>query len=81
MPVQVYTYKFFDIGLLLFDCLSNNKIVDLSELKVIPDNKNKYDKELKFGSGHLKKILIEKEKMVLTSIFSFSHNVFKKPLS
>ena len=32
-----------------------------------------------FGEG--KKTLLEKEKMLVTNIFSFFHNVFKSPLS
>ena len=53
--------------------LPNDKIIDWSKLKVFADDKLNLAKRM-IG---LKKLL-EKEKMLVTSIFSFSLNVFKR---
>ena len=66
---------------LVINSLPNNKILDQSEFKAFADDKiilfsrnwNSFREEWK--------TLWEKEKMLVTSIFSFSHNVFKRPLS
>ena len=57
----------------------SNSIIVQSDLKDSADDKINVTQELNFlGEG--KKILWEKEKMLVTSIFSFSHNVFKSLL-
>ena len=62
----------------MFNSLPNHKILDSSEIKAFADDKIKVNENLKFGLGRIKNIL-EKEKMLATSISSFSHNVFKSP--
>ena len=58
-------------------CYQNDKILDLSISKAFADdNLNVYQK-LKFTLGSVENIVGKKEKMLVTSIFSFSHNVFK----
>ena len=60
--------------------LPNNKILDWAKLKAFADNKiNVNEKKFKFVLGGVE-TLWEKEKMLGISIFSFSHNVFKRPL-
>ena len=54
----------------------NDKILDCSKLKVFADEKNKSDTKIESLFWEEKKTLWEKEKMLVTSIFSFSHNVF-----
>ena len=59
--------------------LPNDKIFDLSKFKAFADdNLNVYQK-LKFALGRVANI-VGKEKMLVTSIFSFSHNVSKRPI-
>ena len=55
--------------------LPNVKILDLSRLKALAYDKINVVQELKFGVGRVESIA-EKEKMLVTSIFSFSHKVF-----
>ena len=62
---------------LLFNSLPNNIFLDWSKLKAFADDKMKVTKKMKFVSKWWK-ILRKKEKMLVTSIFSFSHNIFKK---
>ena len=62
----------------VFNPLPSNKIVDCFKLKEFADNKTNIDEKLKFGFGKVE-TLWEKEKMLVTSIFSFSH-VYKKLL-
>ena len=52
-------------------------ILDLSKLKAFADEKVNMNEKLKFVLG---KTLWQKEKMLVTSIFSFSYNVFKSLL-
>ena len=63
-----------------FNSLPNDKITDWFKVKALADDKSNANKKSKFGLGSWK-ILREKEKMLVTSIFSFFHNVFKMPLS
>ena len=59
--------------------LPNDKILDLSKVKAFAaDNLNVYQK-LKFALGRVETI-VGKGENAGTSIFSFSHNVFKRPL-
>ena len=62
-----------------FNSLPNNKILDRSKSKVFADNKINVTKRLKFILGRAENI-VEKEKMLVTSIFSFSYNVSKRLL-
>ena len=61
-----------------FNSLPKDKNLDQSNLKAFADNKRDMTKKLKFVLSKVKKeTLWEKEKMLVTSIFSFLHNVFK----
>ena len=60
-----------------FNSLLNDKNSDWSKLKVFAENKINVTEKLKFVSGTVENI-VGKEKMLVTSIFSFSHNVFKR---
>ena len=60
----------------LFKPLPNNKIWDLSKLEALADDKINVIEKLKIVIGRVK-TMWEKEKMLVTSIFSFSHNVGK----
>ena len=59
--------------------LLNDKIQDWSKLKAPADNKIKATEESKFVLQRVE-TLYEKEKMLVISIFSFTHNVFNRPL-
>ena len=61
----------------MLNSLPNDKILDCSKLKTFADDKIYVTEKVKFVLGTIKKTLWEKEKMLVTSIFSFSHNVFK----
>ena len=61
----------------MVNSLLNDKFVDLSKLKAFADKKINVTQKLKISLGRGEKTLWEKEKMLGTSIFSFSHNVFK----
>ena len=67
----------------LANFLANNEILDLNEMKVFADNKIKKKKnqknEICFMKG--RKLCGDKQKMLVTSTFFFSHNVFKRVLS
>ena len=56
-----------------------NDILDWSKLKAFTNDKINLTENFKFGLGRVENI-VEKEKMLVTRIFSFSHNVFKSPL-
>ena len=60
--------------------LPHKKILDWSKMKAFTDNKIKVTEKLK-SVWEGQKTLWEKEKMLVTSIFSFSHSVFKRLLS
>ena len=49
-----------------------------SKLKAFADSKINVTKKLKFLLERIENIMWEMEKMLVTSIFSFSHNVFKR---
>ena len=57
--------------------LPDGKILDLSKLKAFADVNLNVNQKLKIGLGRVK-TLLEKEKMLVINIFSFSHNVFKR---
>ena len=59
-----------------FNLLPNDKILDSSKLKAFVDDKINASEKLKF-CWEGKKILWEKEKMLLSSIFSFSPQFFQ----
>ena len=62
-----------------FIFLPNDKILDRSNLKAFAEDEINVTEKLKlFWEGQ--KTLWKKEKMLVTSIFSFPHSVFKKLL-
>ena len=64
------------LGILLeLNSLPNDEILDQSKFNAFADDKIDVTKESKFVLGRVE-TLWEKEKMLVTSIFSFSHNVF-----
>ena len=63
-------------NVLFHNSLPNDKILDWSKLKVFADNKIKVLKMMIFVFDRVENT-VGKEKMLVTSIFSFSHNVFK----
>ena len=64
----------------LFNSLPNDKFLDWSKVKALADVKINVTEKQKFVLVRAEKI-IGKEKMLVVSIFSFSHYVFKGPLS
>ena len=56
--------------------LPNNKILGLPKLKAFADDKINVTQKLKFALGRGRKHCGKRKKMLVTSIFSFSHNVF-----
>ena len=65
-----------------FNSLPIDKFLDLFKLKEIKDDKTKKkcDRKIAIYFGKDIKTLWEKEKMLVTSIFFFSYNVFKRLL-
>ena len=61
--------------------LLNDNFLDRSILKASADDKINVNENFDFVLGRVENIVGEKEKMLITSIFSFSHNVFKWLLS
>ena len=59
--------------------LPNDKFLDWSKLNAFADDKINFKLKTKFLGG-CEKTLRGKEKMLVTSIFSFCHYVFKKLL-
>ena len=57
--------------------LQKDNILDWSKLKAFADDKIKVLKMMIFVFYMVENI-VEKEKMLATSIFSYSHNVFKE---
>ena len=57
--------------------LQNDKILDQSKLKAFADDKLKVIQMAKFVLGKIENT-VEKKKMLVTSIFFSSHNVFKR---
>ena len=58
--------------------LPKDKIFDLSKLKAVADDKSNVTKIMIYVFSRAENI-VGKEKMLVTSIFSFSYNVFKRP--
>ena len=67
--------------LLFFNPIPNDKILNQSKLKAFADSKMNLTKKLKFAFEKVENIVGKKEKMLVTSIFSFSNNVFKRLLT
>ena len=68
-----------------FNSLPNNKTLHWSKLKAFADDKINVNENLKFGLGKVEnifflKFVVKRKKMLVTSIFSFSQNVFKSLL-
>ena len=61
----------------LLNSFPNDRLLSLSKFKPFADDKITVTKKLKFVLGRVK-TLWEKEKMLVTSIFSFSHDFFEK---
>ena len=72
-------HKFFDCATFkLSNSLPHDKFLDWFKLKA--KDKINVSENLKFALGGVENI-VEKEKMLVTSIFSFSYNIFKRLLS
>ena len=65
--------------IIILKSVPNDKILHWSKLKAFADDKIKVLKMFIFVVDRLK-TLWEKEKMLVTIIFSFPHTVFKRPL-
>ena len=63
----------------IINTLPNDKIVDMSKLKAFADDKLDVTEEIENCPEKGRKQCGKKEKMLVSSIFSFSHNVFKRP--
>ena len=64
----------------VFNSLPNDIFLGCSKLKAFADDKINVNEKIEICFGKDRKTLWEKEKMLVTSIFSFSHNVFKRVL-
>ena len=75
MPVtfRILTFSEFNSSI---NPLPNDNFLDVTKLKAFADDKLNAAKR-SFFSLIEQKTLWEKEKMLVTSIFSFSHSVFK----
>ena len=78
--VESQAQKMLELGMETQVCaglnpLPNDKILDWSKLETFADDKVNVTEKLKLILGR-----VEREKMLVTSIFSFSHNVFKRLL-
>ena len=60
-----------------FNSLPNNKILDWSKFKAFADDKLNVTEKIKFVSGRVETFW-KKEKMLVTSNFSFPHDVSKR---
>ena len=58
--------------------LPNDKILGLPKLIAFADDKLNNTQNIRFVFHRIEKTLWEKKKMLVTSIFFFSHNVFKR---
>ena len=58
--------------------LTKQQILDSSKLKEFADNNFKFDDNDRKFSKWVEKTLWEKEKLLVTSNFSFSHSIFKR---
>ena len=72
--------EFFGDG---FNPLPNKNILDLSKFKAFADDKINVTRKLKFALVRVENIVGKAENAgyLVTSIFSFPHNVFKRLLS
>ena len=77
MLVKLDLFDLTKVNIIHINSLPNHKFLDWSILIAFADDIINVTKRLKFGNSEGKKTMWEKEKMLLTSIFSFSHNVFK----
>ena len=64
----------------MLNSLPNDKILDWSKWKAFADDKLNVTENLKFVLGRVENIAGKGEKMLVTSIFSFFHHVFKRLL-
>ena len=75
-------FVLLDIG--LFNPLPDNKIFDWSRLKACADDKINVTKKLMFALGRVENIVGKGQNAgkqhLVTSIFSFSHNLLKRLL-
>ena len=62
----------------MINSLPNHNILELSRLKGFADDKINVIQKTEICLGKGTEQLWEKEKMLVTSIFSFSHNVLKR---
>ena len=62
----------------LLNSVPNDSILDFSKVKAFAGDKINVAKKLKFPMGRIEDIMGKGEKMLVTSIFSFSQNVFKR---
>ena len=69
-------FQFKDGEACYFNPLPNDKILDWSKLKAFADDKMNLAEKLKLLPGRVENI-VGKGENADTSIFSFSHNVFK----
>ena len=63
-----------------FNALPNDKILGQFKLKAFADDKINVAENFKFVLERVENMVGKKEKMLVTSILSFSHNVFKRLL-
>ena len=61
----------------VFNSLQNNNILEYTKLQELADYKINVIQKLKFVMGREGETVWEKEKVLVTSIFSFTNNVFK----
>ena len=70
----------FENEKMLIDTLPNDKTFDLSKLKAFADDKTNLTQKLKFEVRKGRKHCGKKDKMLVTSIFSLTYNVFNRSL-
>ena len=63
-----------------YNFLPNDKILDWTKLKAFAEDKLDITKIMNSVCDRVENIEGKKEKMLVTSIFSFFHNVFKRNL-
>ena len=61
----------------MLNSLPNDRFLNLSKLKAFADDKVNLAEKLKLVLGGVENI-VGKEEMLVTSIFTFSHSVFKR---
>ena len=66
--------------LAIINSLSTEKNLDCSKIKAFADDIINMTEKLKFVLGRFENVVGKKEKMLVASIFSISHNVFKRLL-